>query len=116
MPEGVRDGFGYALYLAQIGGSHEHVKPLKGFGPGVLEAIEDSRGDTFRAIYAVRFDSGVYVLHCFQKKSKRGIATPKMDSDLIKARLKLAETHAKGLRHEGVRSEHRECIRRLGPP
>jgi phage-related protein len=95
MPEEVQDAFGYALYLAQTGGRHEQVKSLKGFGPGVLEVVEDSRGSTFRAVYTVRFETAVYVLHCFQKKSTQGIATPKMHLEVIKERLKVAETHAK---------------------
>jgi phage-related protein len=90
----VQDAFGFALYLAQVGGKHEHAKPLKGFGSGVLEVVEDSRGGTYRAIYAVRFERAVYVLHCFQKKSTQGITTPKMHLDLIRERLKIAEADA----------------------
>jgi len=74
---------------------------LKGFGSaGVLEVVEDSRAGTYRAVYTVRFAARVFVLHVFQKKSKSGIATPKADLDLIKARLKLAEKRAKELEHE----------------
>jgi phage-related protein len=99
MPDDVQDTFGYALYLAQVGGKHEQAKPLKGFGSaGVLEIVEDSDGGTYRAIYTVRFGNAVYVLHCFQKKSTHGIATPKPDIDLIRERLKAAEAHAKGER------------------
>ena len=88
MPEEVKDVFGYALHLAQTGRKHPDAKPLKGFsGAGVLEVISDFHGDTFRAVYTVRFAEAVYVLHCFQKKSKKGIATPKQDMDLIHARL-----------------------------
>ncbi|MDR3214461.1 MAG: type II toxin-antitoxin system RelE/ParE family toxin [Azoarcus sp.] len=69
----------------------------QGFGSaGVLEVVEDDSGSTYRAVYTVRFQNAVYVLHCFQKKSTRGIATPKPDLDLIRERLKAAETHAKG--------------------
>lgn len=101
MPAAVVDVFGYALYLAQIGTKHEQAKPLKGFGSaGVLEVVEDSRGGTYRAVYTVRFAARVFVLHVFQKKSKSGIATPKADLDLIKARLKLAQKRAKELEHE----------------
>ncbi len=100
MPEDIQDAFGYALYLAQTGGRHEQVKPLKGFGSGVLEVIEDSRAGTFRAVYTVRFEHAVYVLHCFQKKSTQGIATPKLHLDLIKERLRIAEAHAKGGDHD----------------
>ncbi len=98
LPEEVVDVFGYALYLAQIGKKHEQAKPLKGFGSaGVLEVVEDWRGDTYRAVYTVRFVCGVFVLHVFQKKAKRGIATPKVDLDLIRKRLKAAEQAAKEL-------------------
>jgi len=97
MPESVQDTFGYALHLAQTGKKHEQAKPLKGFGSaGVLEVVEDTSGSTYRAVYTVRFRTAVYVLHCFQKKSIRGIATPKPDLDLIRERLKAAETHAQG--------------------
>ena len=97
MPETVQDTFGYALHLAQSGKKHDQTKPLKGFGgAGVLEIIENADGATFRAVYTVKFGSSVYVLHCFQKKSSRGIATPKPDMNLIRERLKAAEAHAKG--------------------
>jgi len=90
-PEVVKDVMGYALYLAQIGRKHEAAKPLKGFGgAGVIEVAEDSVGGTYRSVYTVRFAGVVYVLHCFQKKSKRGIATPKGDLDLVKRRLAIA--------------------------
>ncbi len=68
-------------------------------GAGVLEVVEDDAGGTYRAVYTVKFDEAVFVLHCFQKKSKRGIATPKADMDLIQARLKVAEARAKELKH-----------------
>ena len=97
MPDDVQDTFGYALHQAQIGKKYELAKPLKGFGSaGVLEVVEDSSGGTFRAVYTVKFSEAVYVLHCFQKKSSHGIATPKPDMDLIRERLKTAEAHAKG--------------------
>jgi len=74
---------------------------LKGFGgAGVLEIVEDDNGGTFRAVYTVKFKEAVFVLHCFQKKSKRGVATPKTDLDIIHARLKVAEARAKELRNE----------------
>ena len=74
---------------------------LKGFGgAGVLEIVEDDTGGTFRAVYTVKFKEAVFVLHCFQKKSKRGVATPKTDLDIIRARLKVAEARAKELRNE----------------
>jgi len=74
---------------------------LKGVGgSGVLEVVEDNAGGTYRAVYTVKFEEAVFVLHCFQKKSKRGIATPKEDLELIRARLKVAEARAKELRNE----------------
>jgi phage-related protein len=89
-PSSVQDEFGYALYLAQRGERHAVAKPLKGLGSGVVEIVSDHRSDTFRAVYTVRFVDRVFVLHAFQKKSKRGIATPKAEIDLIKRRLKQA--------------------------
>ncbi len=83
---------GYALYVAQLGGKHASVKPLTGFGgASVLEVVEDHDGDTYRAVYTVRFSEVVYVLHAFQKKAKHGIATPRHEMDKVKARLKRAE-------------------------
>ena len=98
LPEEVVDVFGYALYLAQIGRKHEQAKPLKGFGSaGVLEVIEDWQGNSYRAAYTVRFAPGVFVLHVFQKKATRGIATPKASLQLIRERFKTAEQAAKEL-------------------
>ena len=98
MPGPVEDLFGYALYLAQDGKKHEQAKPLKGFGSaGVLEVVEDWDRSTYRAVYTVRFEGAVFVLHMFQKKSKRGAATPKADIDLIRERLKVAEQFVKEL-------------------
>ena len=92
MPEEVQDTFGYALHLAQVGQKHPDAKPLKGFGSaGVLEVVEDFQGDAYRAVYTVRYAEAVYVVHCFQKKSTQGIATPKPDVELIKSRLKAIE-------------------------
>lgn len=94
VPQDVKNVVGYALYLAQLGEKHDNAKPLKGFkGAGVLEIVDDFQGDTYRAVYTVKFEFAVYVLHVFQKKSKSGIATPKQDIDLIEKRLKLAEQH-----------------------
>lgn len=91
MPEEVKDVFGHAIDLAQAGGKHVDAKPLTGFGSaGVLEVVEDFRRGTYRAVYTVKFAGWVYVVHCFQKKSKSGIKTPKEDLDLIDARLKAA--------------------------
>jgi phage-related protein len=101
LPDEVVNVFGYALYLAQTGGKHAQAKALQGFGSaGVLEVVEDWRGNTYRAVYTVRFAVRVFVLHVFQKKSKSGIATPKPDLDLIKARLKAATKRAKELEDE----------------
>ena len=82
---------GYALYIAQQGGKHADAKPLKGYGgAGVVEIVRDHKGDTFRTVYTVRLAGALYVLHAFQKKSKRGVATPKAELDLIEQRLKRA--------------------------
>lgn len=98
LPADVQRVFGYALYLAQIGNKHEATKVLKGFGgAGVLEVIQDDVGGTYRAVYTIKFAEAVFVLHCFQKKSKRGIATPMQDLEVIRARLKVAEAYVKEL-------------------
>lgn len=100
LPLRVRRFFGHALDFAQRGDQHDAAKPLKGFGgAGVVEIVENDAGGTYRAVYTVRFVEAVFVLHCFQKKSKHGIATPKPDLDLIRARLKHAEAKAQELRH-----------------
>jgi phage-related protein len=99
LPADVRRMFGFALSLAQAGDKHDAAKVLKGFGgAGVLEMVEDDASGTYRAVYTVKFAEAVFVLHCFQKKSKRGIATPKEDMDIVEARLKLAEAYVKELR------------------
>jgi len=101
LPPGVRRFFGYALSLAQASDQHDAAKVLKGFGgAGVLEVVENDAGGTYRSVYTVKFEKAVFVLHCFQKKSKRGIATPKEDMDIIRARLNVAEALAKELRDE----------------
>ena len=93
-PSGVRKAFGYALYLAQIGERAPIAKSLKGFGSaGVVELVKVHDGNAFRAIYTITFKDAVYVLHAFQKKSKRGRATPKTETDLIRQRLKIAALH-----------------------
>jgi phage-related protein len=90
-PQEARRDIGFALSFAQDGTKHPSAKPLKGFkGAGVLEIVEDHRGDTFRAVYTVRFAGAIYVLHAFQKKSKSGIKTPRHELDLIDRRLKAA--------------------------
>lgn len=89
-PEPVKDAIGTALSVAQFGGKHPAAKPWKGAGPGVLEVVEDHDGNTFRAVYTVRFRRAAYVLHCFQKKSHRGIQTPRPGVELVSQRLMLA--------------------------
>ena len=106
LPDEVVQVFGYALHLAQTGGKHEQAKPLQRFGTaGVLEVVEDWRGNTYRAVYTVRYAECVFVLHVFQKKSKSGIATPKMDLDLIQKRLKAAAKRAKELQDEQAQNQ-----------
>src|SRR5208282_1117708 len=91
-PRTAQSHIGFALKVAQSGGKHPDAKPMKGFGgASVVEIVEDYDGDTFRTVYTVRFSNVIYVLHAFQKKSKKGIETPKSDIDLVKQRLKLAE-------------------------
>jgi len=93
-PEDVRREVGFALYMAERGDRAMNVVPLLGFGGAtVLETVIDSDRSTYRAVYTVKFAGAIYVLHAFQKKSVRGIATPKPDMDLIRKRLKAAETH-----------------------
>jgi phage-related protein len=99
LPPAVRRYFGFALSLAQVGDQADTAKVLKGFGgAGVLEVVENDAGGTYRAVYTVRFAEAVFVLHCFQKKSKSGIATPKADMDIIRSRLKVAEAMAQEMR------------------
>ena len=89
MPDAGRRSFGHALFEAQIGLKPGIAKALRGFGSaGVLELVENDPGGTYRAVYAVRFAGAVYVLHCFQKKSTRGIATSRRDVALIAERLR----------------------------
>jgi phage-related protein len=93
-PDEVRRVIGVAINDAQDGEEHPSVKALKGFGGrSVLEVIDDYDGDTYRAVYTVRFAAAVYVLHCFQKKSKKGGETPRHDVEVVKLRLKTAEAH-----------------------
>ena len=93
--EEVKDEVGAALFHAQLGGKHVKAKPLRHIGQGILEVVSDHRGDTYRAVYTVKLEGRVYVLHAFQKKSKSGIATPKAEIDLVKLRLRRAiQIHA----------------------
>jgi phage-related protein len=89
-PEPVKDDIGVALSVAQFGGKHPNAKPWKGEGAGVFEVVEFHRGDTYRAVYTVRFSSAVYVLHAFQEKSPSGIRTARTDVELIAQRLRMA--------------------------
>jgi phage-related protein len=92
LPGEVTRDIGQALWFAQMGNKHPSAKPLRGFkGAGVLEVVEEHAGDTYRAVYTVRFARAIYVLHVFKKKSKHGIKTPKHEIDLIEARLKWAK-------------------------
>ncbi len=101
LPADVRRFFGFALSFAQQGEQHDAAKVLKGFGgAGVLEVVEDDTGGTYRAVYTVKFEEAVFVLHAFQKKSKRGIETPKEDMEIIRNRLKIAARMAQELHNE----------------
>ncbi|MEO8501019.1 MAG: type II toxin-antitoxin system RelE/ParE family toxin [Vicinamibacteria bacterium] len=100
LPTHVRRFFGHALHFAQKGGQHGAAKALKGFGgAGVIEVVENDAGGTYRAVYTVKFEEVVFVLHCFQKKSRSGIETPKEHMHLIRARLKVAEAFIRELRN-----------------
>ena len=101
-PAEVKDELGVALFQAQLGGKHIKAKPLQHIGSGILEVVSDHRGDTYRAVYTVRLAGRVYVLHAFQNKSKSRVATPKVEIDLVKQRLKRAiELH-----NEGEKQQH----------
>lgn len=106
-PEEVKDEVGFALYQVQRGLTPRSAKPLRGFGgASVLEIVEDFRTDTYRAVYTVQFAEVIYVLHAFQKKSKRGSETPKVELELIKNRLRSAKEHYEEWRKEN--EEHEE--------
>ena len=90
-PAPVQDRMGYALYMAQRGGKHRSTKTLSGFGGAGVEITSDFRGDTFRAVYTVRYSAAVYVLHALQKKSTTGRETPRREIELIRQRLREAE-------------------------
>ena len=100
-PEDVKDDMGFALYEIQKGKMPSIAKPLKGFGGASVQELkaDDDQRNTFRTVYTVKFSTAVYVLHAFQKKSKKGIATPRREIDKIKQRLKVAEReHGKRLK------------------
>lgn len=94
-PSEVQDEIGYALYVAQIGDKHPKAKPLKGL-PGIMQVRSDYASNTYRAVYTTKISDTIYVLHAFEKKSKRGIETPKREIDRIKRRLRIAQDLAKG--------------------
>jgi len=105
-PEDVKDEIGFALSEAQFGSKHISAKPLKGFGGGaVLEVVSDWDGNTYRGVYTVKFAGAVYVLHVFQKKSVKGSKTPKREIDMVRDRLRDAESHYKEWFHEGKPDE-----------
>lgn len=97
-PETVQDEIGFALERAQWGRKHHNAKPLRGLS-GVFEIVSDYAKDTYRAVYVVNLGDHIYVLHCFQKKSKRSISTPKKEIDLIRRRLKWAQELTKEQEH-----------------
>jgi phage-related protein len=99
-PEEVQDVVGYGLFLAQCGGQHPAAKPLKGDLQGLMELVADHASGTYRAVYTAKLAKTIYVLHVFQKKATRGIATPKRELDLIKARLRWAEQHVRSAMEE----------------
>ena len=89
-PDAVKKDIGFALHLAQSGEKSNQAKPFKGIGSGIYEVVDDYHSDTYRAIYAVNLGDRVYVLHAFQKKSKKGIKTPQNEIDMIERRYKIA--------------------------
>ena len=91
MPQAVQKEIGFSLHRAQEGKMPLNAKPLKGIGSGVIEIVSDYNKNTYRAVYVIKLEDVIYVLHTFQKKSKTGIKTPKQDIDLIKQRLALAK-------------------------
>ena len=105
-PATVQREIGRAVRVAQLGGKHESAKPLKGFkGASVLEVVENHDGDTYRAVYTVRLAESVYVLHVFQKKSKKGVQTPKHVIELIKHRLRTAGARRSGTEGSNMSDE-----------
>jgi phage-related protein len=107
-PLPVRRARGFALWQAQRGGKHVHAKLLKGFGGGMLEIVEDHRKNTYRAVYTVKFAGAVYARHAFQKKSTKGVQTPKAAIDVVRKRLKAAEEHYEKWRGAQEEAEQEE--------
>lgn len=97
-PDEVKDSVGYALYQIQNGEVPRRAKPLRGLKPAVMELVSHYDTDTYRTVYTVKIDEMLYVLHCFQKKSKRAVKTPKQEVLLIKQRLYEAKTLSQGKR------------------
>lgn len=95
-PSEVKDEIGFALHRVQEGKTPENSKPLKGIGAGVMEIVCNFDTNTYRSVYMVKLNEVVYVLHCFQKKSKSGIKTPKKEIELVEKRLKMAKLIASG--------------------
>jgi phage-related protein len=95
-PDEVQQAFGFGLYQVQVGDMPEAATSLKGHLSGVYELRESHEGNAYRAVYIAKLKDKIYVLHCFQKKSKSGIATPQKDLDLIEKRLKQAIEDSKG--------------------
>jgi phage-related protein len=104
-PDHVREEIGYALYLAEFGDSHPSVKHMQGYN--AVEIVADYDGDAYRGVYTTRFQDCIYVLHCFQKKSKRGAATPKSHLSLIKKRLQEAEKHYRASKKNEKNNQNR---------
>jgi len=113
-PAKVQNRMGHALHQVQEGEEPIAAKALKGFGGrAVLELVDNFDGDTYRAVYTVRFAGMVYVLHAFQKKATKGSATPKHEIELIKSRLRDAETHYRARKKEGTsHDEKNRSLRR----
>jgi phage-related protein len=105
-PDAVCSDMGYALGVAQLGGKHPRAKPWKGEGAGVLEVVESHEGNAYRAVYTIRLEGAVYVLHAFQKKSPSGIRTAQRDVDVIRERLKRARADYEGSREALARKGH----------
>lgn len=94
-PEEVKDSIGFSLQKVEGGIVPKGAKPLKRIKPAVMEIISDYDTNTYRTVYTVKIDHEIYVLHCFQKKSRSGIKTPKQEIELIKQRLREAQTLSK---------------------
>lgn len=96
LPPAVKEVFAHGIHLATIGSAHVDSKPLKGFGGrSVVEIIGNGRGETYRAIYTVKYQECIYVLHVFKKKSTKGISMPKKEQKVLEERIKTASAHYK---------------------